>query len=102
MAFMEPQIRTGPDVPRMTGTGKTIVAVDDSADNRMLIKGILQDAGFVVFDASNGAECLAVLNRVKPRLILLDIQMPGMNGFDLCRRIRQDAALRQVPVAFLT
>jgi len=86
----------------MNGMGKTIVTVDDQMENRMLIKGILENNGYVVFDGKHGPDCLGILNRVTPRLILLDIQMPEMDGFELCKRIRQNASFRHVPIAFLT
>ena len=86
----------------MSGNGKTIVTADDLIENRLLIKGILEQDGYVVFDARDGADCLALLARVVPRLILLDIQMPDMNGFEVCRRIRQNDVFRHVPIAFLT
>lgn len=86
----------------MDGMGKTIVTVDDMIENRLLIKGILGRHGYVVFDVASGLDCLALLSRVIPRLFLLDIQMPGMSGFELCRRIRENAAYRHVPIAFLT
>ena len=86
----------------MSGSGKTVVMADDMVENRLLIKGILERHGYVVFDASDGADCLGLLARVVPRLVLLDIQMPDMTGFEVCRRIRMNPTFRQVPIAFVT
>ena len=86
----------------MSGSGKTVVMADDMIENRLLIKGILERHGYVVFDAAGGEDCLGLLSRVVPRLILLDVQMPDMSGFDVCRRIRMNAVFRHVPIAFVT
>ena len=52
--------------------------------------------------AKNGTECLALLGLITPRVILLDVEMPAPNGFEICRRIRSIRGLDRVPVAFLT
>ena len=59
-------------------------------------------AGFTVYKVNQSEKALRLLARVVPRLIMLDVQMPGLNGFELCRRIRSSAHLERVPVAFLT
>ena len=81
---------------------KTIVTADDLIDNRLVINGILSKHGYVVFAANDGNDCLNVLSRVVPRLILLDIQMPDLDGFEVCRRIRLNPGFQHVPIAFLT
>ncbi|HLG88079.1 MAG TPA: response regulator [Alphaproteobacteria bacterium] len=83
-------------------SGKSIVAADDLVENRLLVKGILEQAGYVVFAAVDGADCLSILSRVVPRLVLLDIQMPDISGFEVCRRIRLNPSFAHVPIVFLT
>jgi CheY-like chemotaxis protein len=82
--------------------GKLILVVDDKVINQKLVAALLASRGYKVLTASSGAECLGLLRRVRPRLIILDIMMPDMNGFETCRRIRTEAGLRQVPILFLT
>jgi CheY-like chemotaxis protein len=81
---------------------KVIIGVDDTPENLVLLGHVVAAAGYTFLAASSGAECLTLLSRVEPRLILLDVQMPEMDGYETCRKIRADVRLRQVPVAFLT
>jgi DNA-binding response OmpR family regulator len=81
---------------------KVVIGVDDTHENLTLLGHVLAAAGYTFFAAPSGEECLALLARIEPRLILLDIQMPEMDGFETCRRIRGHARLQHVPVAFLT
>jgi CheY-like chemotaxis protein len=81
---------------------KTILIVDDLPANRALLTATLSLAGYFVFEATSGAECLHLLERLRPCLILLDVMMPEIDGFETCSRIRQDPELRQIPIAFLT
>ncbi len=81
---------------------KLILAVDDDSDTLAMLASIGQRAGYTVFGATSGDECLSMLWRVTPQLIMLDIKMPGLDGFATCQRIRTDRSVAQVPVAFLT
>ena len=81
---------------------KVVVVVDDSAENLLFIVSLIERHGYTVLSASSGQACLSLINRVSPRLILLDVQMPVMDGFETCRRLRTNMALRHVPIAFLT
>lgn len=84
-------------------SSKIVVAVDDEVSNLMLLKGLIEGAGFFYMPARSGAECITLTSRVQPRLILLDIEMPGgADGFTTCRRLRQMPSLRTVPIVFLT
>jgi len=80
----------------------TILAADDQPENILLLESLIETLGFTFFGVGGGAECLALAERITPRLILLDIQMPLLDGFDTCRRLRAMPALASVPVAFLT
>jgi two-component system, OmpR family, response regulator len=92
------------DVSNVTGgkSTKIVLGVDDVPQNLMLLDAVLGAAGYTFLSVASGRECLTMLTRVTPRLILLDIQMPEMDGLETCRRIRAIRELAQVPVAFLT
>ena len=79
-----------------------IVAVDDSREMLDILKTVVADAGYRFFGASGANQCLRLVRDVQPALILLDIQMPEIDGFELCRQIRAVESWRDVPIAFLT
>jgi two-component system chemotaxis sensor kinase CheA len=79
-----------------------ILVVDDSITTRMLIKNILEQAGFAVAVANDGAQALSMLRQEPFDLLLSDVEMPNLNGFELCRAIRQDANLAHLPVILCT
>lgn len=66
-----------------------ILSVDDDPLNIKLTKALVEGLGYLFIGASSGTEALQMLQTVKPQVILLDIMMPGMDGFETCRRIRQ-------------
>lgn len=80
----------------------TILVVDDSATDTMLITAPLRAEGYTVLTAKNGDEALQQLETARPDLVLLDVVMPGKNGFQLCRQIRNDARYGALPVILLT
>jgi two-component system, sensor histidine kinase and response regulator len=79
-----------------------ILAVDDIPDNLALIETILEDEGYEIILASSGTEALAQIEQSAPDLILLDIMMPQMDGYEVTRRIRQNAKLPYIPILLLT
>lgn len=79
----------------------TIAVVEDNADNRLLLQAILGDR-YDLVEYENGTDALAGLARARPDLVLLDISLPGMDGNEILRRIRQDASLNSLPVVALT
>jgi two-component system OmpR family response regulator len=81
---------------------KVIVGVDDDAENLALQSRVITAAGYTFFGVRSGQECLTLLHRVRPRLVLLDIHMADMDGFEVCRRMRTNSGLKYVPVVFLT
>lgn len=81
---------------------RTILVVEDSASSRELIREILEATGFQVVEASGGREALQRIKETKPDLILLDIQMPDLDGFAVVRRLRQDPDFATLPVVALT
>lgn len=81
---------------------KRILAVDDDENILNLEKAILVDNGYEVVTARGAREALDVLGREAVDLVLLDVVMPEMSGFELCRQIRADARFKELPVVFLT
>jgi len=81
---------------------KVVIGVDDAPENLFLLQASMKKAGFAFLGANGGRECLALVSRVIPRLILLDVEMPDLNGFETCRLLRANPELRHVPIAFLT
>jgi CheY-like chemotaxis protein len=81
---------------------KIVVGVDDVPANLTILEVAVRSADYTFIGATSGAECLEVLSRVRPRLLLLDVRMPEMDGFELCLRIRQRPDLVRVPIAFVT
>jgi CheY-like chemotaxis protein len=79
-----------------------ILVVDDLADNVAVMSLHLQDAGYRVVTASNGEEAISVATQTMPNLILMDISMPTLDGLGATRRIRENEALRDVPVIAVT
>lgn len=79
-----------------------ILIVDDTPANIHTLTGILKDRGYQLSVATNGGQALEILERVRPDLILLDVMMPGLDGFETCRRIKTDEACRDIPIIFLT
>ncbi|HXZ69268.1 MAG TPA: response regulator [Streptosporangiaceae bacterium] len=79
-----------------------VLVVDDLAPNVRLLGAVLSPRGFRVATASSGAEALDVLGKEHPDLVLLDILMPGMDGYEVCRRIREDPGTAFLPVIMIT
>jgi signal transduction histidine kinase/DNA-binding response OmpR family regulator len=79
-----------------------ILIVDDERHNRELLEIMLKPEGFLLLCAANGEEALALIARQPPDLILLDVMMPGMNGYDVAGKIKSDPATKNIPVIMLT
>lgn len=102
--------RAGPDATTTLRRGpastssvtQSVLVVDDAAANRDLIQACLADVDCVVRSAKDGPTALSILETSTPDLILLDVQMPGMDGYEVCRRIKAKAAHRMVPVVMIT
>lgn len=76
--------------------------IDDIHDNVKVLRAFLSHAGFDVLIASEGEEGLQITEHVHPDLILLDIMMPGMDGFEVCRRLKSQENTKDIPIIFLT
>ncbi len=79
-----------------------ILVVDDHAENRELLQASLEHAAYAVFTAANGHEALEAVTRHRPDLILLDVMMPGLDGYEVCRRLKADPETAFVPVIVVT
>jgi len=79
-----------------------ILIAEDERDIRELIIFTLRYGGFEVIAVSNGEEAVDAARRENPDLILLDVRMPKLTGYDACRRLKADPLLRQIPVVFLS
>jgi CheY-like chemotaxis protein len=84
-----------------TALGKVLV-VDDTPTNVKLLADLLAIRGYAVTTATNGEEALARVATDTPDLVLLDVMMPGLSGYDVCRRLRADAATALLPVVLVT
>ncbi len=79
-----------------------ILVVDDTASNVKLLADVLGARGYAVLTAAAGPEALALIDREPPDLVLLDVMMPGMSGYDVCRKIRENPASAMLPVVMVT
>jgi CheY-like chemotaxis protein len=79
-----------------------ILVVDDSEDVRLALTTILEDAGYDVCEASDGEDVVPLALKHRPGLILLDVAMPRVDGFEALRRIKAEARLRNIPVIMVT
>lgn len=81
---------------------KRIMVVDDDPDTLAILARYIRREGFVVVEASSGAECLRLVKEYPPDVILLDLMMPEMDGFAVCRTLRMDSSTAEIPVIMLT
>jgi CheY-like chemotaxis protein len=86
----------------MSTRDKTLLVVDDAPDNIQLLSGLLKEK-YKIKAATSGEKALVVARKSPPPdLILLDVMMPGMDGYEVCRELQADAATRSIPVVFVT
>jgi CheY-like chemotaxis protein len=79
-----------------------ILVVDDEPDIRVLMRMMLEKAGHEVVEAGSGEEGLRMLGSDNPDLVLLDVMMPGLKGWEVCERIKADEKMRSIPVVMFT
>ena len=79
-----------------------VLVVDDELPNRELLRGLLEAKGHSVTEAVNGCEALALAAQVMPHAILLDIMMPEMDGFEVCRQLKANPVTAPIPVLMVT
>src|ERR1700742_2248146 len=78
------------------------LVIDDSPETLRLLTDALDSAGMTVMVAMDGAAAMRIVEQITPDIVLLDAVMPGMDGFETCRRLKRDAGLSNVPVIFMT
>jgi putative two-component system response regulator len=86
----------------MAESKSTILIVDDEPFGRETLESILEPEGYTLVMAENGYQAIEEARAVRPDVILLDVMMPGMNGFEVCKRIRSEKQLAEIPILFLT
>lgn len=86
----------------MTGGSRSVVVVDDAADVRMLLQVLLELEGFTVTATADGPTGLAAVRAAQPDVVLLDVQLPGMDGTEVLRQLRTDPPTARLPVVLLT
>ena len=79
-----------------------VLVVDDTPGTLGVLNEVLEDAGYTVLMAQSAAAAMMVVERVLPDIILIDAVMPGMDGFEACRRMKRNPALAMVPIVFMT
>lgn len=82
--------------------GSTIMLVEDDELNRSLLRQLLQNSGYRVVEAGSGPEALEVARREHPLVILMDLDLPRLDGIGATRRIREQAELREIPIVMTT
>ena len=79
-----------------------ILVVEDQEDNRQILRDLLASVDYEMVEAENGQEALTAVTEHKPDLILMDIQLPILDGYEATRRIKADPALRSIPIIAVT
>jgi two-component system, cell cycle response regulator DivK len=81
---------------------KRILVVEDQEDDRQIIRDMLAGSGYAITEAEDGEQALAAVAKERPDLILMEIQLPSMDGYEAMRRIRTDPALLSIPIIAVT
>lgn len=81
---------------------KTVLIIDDDEGNRDLLGAMLEIGGYSVLKAADGSQGLAILKLQRADVVLLDVMMPGMNGYEVCRAIKTNPELMSMPVVMVT
>src|SRR6516165_1833157 len=81
---------------------KCILVVEDQKDNRQILRDLLTNAGFEMIEAENGEDAVASAQARRPDLILMDIQLPVLDGYEATRRIKAHSDLRHIPIIVVT
>jgi two-component system, cell cycle response regulator DivK len=81
---------------------KRILVVEDQEDNRQIVRDLLMTHDYEITEAENGEEALASVVKYRPHLILMDIQLPVMDGYEASRRIKADPSLSSIPIIAVT
>lgn len=79
-----------------------VLIVEDQADNRAILRDLLSNAGYDLIEATDGEEGVALAESKRPDLIVMDVQLPIIDGYEATRRIKSNAALRSIPIIAVT
>jgi len=79
-----------------------VLIVEDNEDNRAILRDLLTNAGYDLIEATNGEEGVALAESTRPDLIIMDVQLPVMDGYEATRRIKSNAELKAIPVIAVT
>lgn len=79
-----------------------IMIVEDDEDMRTLLCEFLEDSGYLVYDAGNGLSAMQIMRQHKPDIALLDVMLPDMDGYEICRWMKQEDSVKDTPVIFIT
>lgn len=85
-----------------TPSNQRILIVDDTLKNLQVLGTILENEGYQINVAQNGMQAIEITKKVKPDLVLLDVMMPDLNGFEVCQRLKADDSVAHIPIVFLT
>jgi len=86
----------------MRNNNPCVLLVDDSSTNNLLLESVLKTLNFKILTALSGEEAMVILQKKEVSLVLLDIMMPGMSGYDVLKEMRNDAKLSGIPVILVT
>ena len=92
----------GKEIAQPSAAAHPVLVIDDNADSRDVLRRTLEDDGHAVATAPGGEEGLALARKLSPSLILLDVMMPGMDGWAVLRQLKADPAVQGIPVAMVT
>ena len=81
---------------------KVVSHVEDNPENRMLVRRILQASGYIIHEAENASKTLEILKSIKPGLILMDINIPEMDGYELTHKIKNTPGMENLPIVAIT
>ncbi|HSV23035.1 MAG TPA: response regulator, partial [Xanthobacteraceae bacterium] len=81
---------------------RCILVVEDQEDNRRILRDLLTNRGYKLVEAEDGEQALAMAERQRPDLILMDVQIPLLDGYEVTRRLKADPQLRAIPVIAVT
>ena len=87
---------------RRSGTGQKVLVVEDDLDNRWVMVRLLTGAGYTALEASDGQEAVDMARREHPALIMMDLALPRMDGWEATRQIKSDPALSTIPILAVT
>src|SRR5882672_12009391 len=97
-----PTATRGPVAPAVVSSSGTILVVDDDQRNVRLMESILRGSGYQVVKAYNGEEALRLVETAPPDMLLLDVMMPRMSGFELCQKLKDRYETRLLPIIMVT